>query len=69
VGEGELDQPNCKHRLEAARTALPLPRSIIRPARGPRNAEMISDTEKVAKTHVVDTPVSRTMSSARIAGR
>jgi hypothetical protein len=30
---------------------------------------MISDTEKVAKTHVVDTPVSRAMSSARIASR
>jgi hypothetical protein len=43
--------------------------STVRPTRGPTIAETTSAPEKAAKNHVLETPTSRAMRSARMAGK
>ena len=50
-------------------TERPPTRSICRPMRGPSMAEMTSDAEKAAKIPFEETPRSRAIGSARMAGR
>ena len=50
-------------------TGRPPTRSICRPMRGPSKAEITSDAEKAAKIQFEETPRSREIGSARIAGR
>jgi hypothetical protein len=55
--------------LEIDSTDLPPTRSICRPTRGPSTADITSDAENAANTQFEETPRSRAIGSAKIAGR
>ncbi len=61
--------PAASTRLDIDSTDLPPTRSICRPTRGPISAEITSDAEKAPNTQIDDTPRSRAIESARIAGK
>jgi hypothetical protein len=61
--------PAASVTLEIDSTDLPPTRSIWRPIRGPSSAEITSDAENAAKIQFEDTPISRPIGSARIAGK
>ena len=60
--------PAASTRLDIDSTDLPPTRSIWRPTRGPISADSTSDAEKAANTQFEETPRSRAIGSARIAG-
>jgi hypothetical protein len=61
--------PVAKTTLVATSTGRPPKRSMARPAGGPSSAETTSATENAANTVGTDTPSSRAIGAARIAGR
>ena len=61
--------PAASVTLEIDSTERPPTRSICRPMRGPSMAEITSDAENAAKIQFGETPRSRAIGSARIAGR
>lgn len=58
------DQGSCGNGLNRCRAK----RSMVRPTRGPSNPDIDSEIENAAKIQVVETPVSRAILSAMIAG-
>lgn len=62
-------RPTAKTTLESASTPWPPTASMRRPTRGPRKPDSSSETEKAAKNHCVDTPVSRAITSPSTAAR
>jgi hypothetical protein len=61
--------PAASVKLEIDSTDLPPTRSICRPTRGPSIADITSEAEKAAKIQFEDTPRSRAIGSAKIAGK
>ncbi len=62
-------RPNANTPLVAISTGRPPQRSMLRPAYGPSSAETTSAHENAANTMATDTPMSRAMGTARMAGR
>ena len=67
--EARPASPSAKTTLVAISTGRPPQRSMAAPERGPTSAETTSAMEKAAKTVGIDTPSSRAIGAARIAGR
>ena len=61
---GRADQGSCGNGLNRCRAK----RSMVRPTRDPSNPDIDSEIENAAKIQVVETPVSRAILSAMIAG-
>jgi hypothetical protein len=61
--------PSAKTMLVSINTGRPPWRSMAAPACGPTTADTISATLKAAKTVGTETPRSRAIGAARIAGR
>ena len=61
--------PTAKTTFVADRTGRPPQRSMARPAYGPSIADTMSAAEKAANTVGTETPRSRAIGAASIAGR
>ena len=64
-----MASPAANTRFETASTSRPPNRSMRRPANGPSIAAMMSAAENAPNTRPVETPSSRAIGAARIAGR
>ena len=69
VAKPSSTRPAASTRLDIDSTDLPPTRSIWRPTRGPISAEITSAAEKAVNIQFEETPRSRAIGSARIAGK
>ena len=69
VAKPSNTRPAASTTLDIDSTDLPPTRSICRPTRGPISADSTSAAEKAPNTQLEETPRSRAIGSARMAGR